>query len=190
MSRAEATRARILRAATEEFAAHGIAGARVDRIAASAQANKNLIYVYFSNKDALFDTVFTRHVTQGMNAVPFTPDDLPGYAGRLFDFFQAHPEVLRLAIWQRLERGDRADLETETAAAAHRDKLAALSAARYPHDTAPDFSPGILLNLVLAIASAWGPGAIASATAPGQDDGQARRAVVRAVSLLLARQDG
>ena len=38
---AEATKARILEAATAEFAAHGIAGARVDRIAASAGANKS-----------------------------------------------------------------------------------------------------------------------------------------------------
>lgn len=37
---AEATRCRILAAATAEFAAHGIAGARVDRIAKAAQSHK------------------------------------------------------------------------------------------------------------------------------------------------------
>ena len=54
-----ATKARLLEAATEEFAAHGIAGARVDRIAAAANANKQLIYAYFGSKDQLFDAVLT-----------------------------------------------------------------------------------------------------------------------------------
>ena len=41
---AEDTKRRIFEAATAEFADHGIAGARVDRIAARAGANKQLIY--------------------------------------------------------------------------------------------------------------------------------------------------
>ena len=39
---AQATKRRLLAAATAEFAAHGLAGARVDRIAAAARANKAL----------------------------------------------------------------------------------------------------------------------------------------------------
>jgi hypothetical protein len=39
----EATKARIFAAATVEFAAYGIAGARIAR---NAQANKQLIYAY------------------------------------------------------------------------------------------------------------------------------------------------
>ena len=50
----EATRARIFAAATEEFAAYGIAGARIDRIAQNARANKQLIYAYFGDKAELF----------------------------------------------------------------------------------------------------------------------------------------
>ena len=41
--RAAATRRRILEAATAEFAAKGLAGARVDEIAARAGANKRMI---------------------------------------------------------------------------------------------------------------------------------------------------
>ena len=37
-----------------EFSAYGIAGARVDRIASAAKANKQAIYAYFGSKDALF----------------------------------------------------------------------------------------------------------------------------------------
>ncbi|MFD7445539.1 hypothetical protein [Streptomyces sp. NPDC059909] len=39
-----------------------------------------------------------------LDEVPFTADDLPGYAGRLFDFLIANPHQLRPATWNRLER--------------------------------------------------------------------------------------
>src|SRR6266705_302522 len=51
---AERTRAAILEAATEEFARHGLGGARVDRISASAGANKRMLYYYFGDKEGLF----------------------------------------------------------------------------------------------------------------------------------------
>lgn len=54
---AEATRARILQAAYDEFATKGLAGARVDEIAERACINKRMIYVYFGNKEQLFGTV-------------------------------------------------------------------------------------------------------------------------------------
>lgn len=44
----------IIAAAIREFAAHGIAGARVDRIAAAAGVNKRLLYHYVGNKEALY----------------------------------------------------------------------------------------------------------------------------------------
>jgi AcrR family transcriptional regulator len=44
----------ILEAARDEFAQHGLGGARVDRIAERAAINKRLIYYYFGNKDDLF----------------------------------------------------------------------------------------------------------------------------------------
>ena len=40
---------------------------------------------------------------------PIDPTNLPEYAGRLFDRYQKHPEVQRLATWYRLERADGAD---------------------------------------------------------------------------------
>jgi AcrR family transcriptional regulator len=52
--RAEATKARILEAAINEFASHGLAGARVDEIAARAGANKRMLYVHFGSKEELW----------------------------------------------------------------------------------------------------------------------------------------
>lgn len=50
----EATKQRVLDAAKVEFARHGLAGARVDAIAARAKANKQMIYHYFGSKQDLF----------------------------------------------------------------------------------------------------------------------------------------
>lgn len=188
MSRAEATKARILQAATEEFAAYGIAGARVDRIAKAASANKNLIYVYFCNKDGLFDAVFDAHLGRGLDLVPFTPDDLPDYAGRLFDHYQKHPEVLRLATWHRLERRTALEADPAVAEPARVDKLASLEAVRKEREGTPGFAPATLLTLVLAIASAWSPTNAASAPETSvltSDPAACRSAIVEAVRRLL-----
>ena len=50
----ERTRARILAAATGEFARCGLGGARVDRIALDADTNKRMLYYYYGNKEGLF----------------------------------------------------------------------------------------------------------------------------------------
>jgi TetR/AcrR family transcriptional regulator len=50
----EATRQKLLTAARREFADCGLAGARVDEIAARAGVNKQLVYHYFGDKDALY----------------------------------------------------------------------------------------------------------------------------------------
>src|SRR5882724_13127637 len=54
------TQAAILEAATQEFARHGLGGARVDRIAARAKTNKRMLYYYFGGKEDLFLAVLER----------------------------------------------------------------------------------------------------------------------------------
>src|SRR5258706_16082547 len=49
-----ATRKKLLTAARREFARNGLAGARVDEIAGLAGVNKQLVYHYFGDKDALY----------------------------------------------------------------------------------------------------------------------------------------
>jgi AcrR family transcriptional regulator len=53
----EDSRERIMQAAYKEFAAHGLGGARVDRISQQAGINKRMLYHYFGNKDDLFGAV-------------------------------------------------------------------------------------------------------------------------------------
>ena len=61
----------ILDAATAEFARYGLGGARVDRIAERAGANKRMLYYYFGSKEALFLAVLEEsygHPQRGAHA--------------------------------------------------------------------------------------------------------------------------
>jgi AcrR family transcriptional regulator len=105
------TRARILAAATREFARHGLGGARVDRIAAKADANKRMLYYYFGDKKALFLAVLEqayadiRTAEQELNLL-----DRPPVEGvrRLVEFtwryYLDHPEFLTLLNSENLHR--------------------------------------------------------------------------------------
>ena len=59
---AEATKQRILAAASEGFSRRGFAGARIDRIAELAGANKRMIYAYFGDKGQLYVAVIERRI--------------------------------------------------------------------------------------------------------------------------------
>jgi AcrR family transcriptional regulator len=181
---AQATKARLLRAATDEFAAHGVAGARIDRIEAGAKANRALIYSYFGNKDQLFDAVMDANVARVLDEVPFTPEDLPGYAGHLFDFLVANPHLLRLATWHRLERADNGH-EPQGLSDSIRMKTAALARAQAGHRLASVFTPEDLYAFTMALASAWMPASPYAPAALSEDQFEARRsAVMEAVRRL------
>lgn len=147
---ATATKARILESATTEFATHGLAGARVDRLAERAGANKERIYAYFGSKEGLFDAVVEENIDQLLDAVPFTADDLPGYAVALFDFNVSHPEFTRLALWHTLERPG-IMFQLPHAAASTGRKLELLAAAQQAGSVDDSLPPERLLELVLAL---------------------------------------
>lgn len=100
---AEATKARIFEAATKEFAAFGIAGARVDRIAQNAQANKQLIYAYFGDKKKLFYKVLDKALVAVAESVSTDITDLDKWVDDHIDYHREHPELLRLLMWESLE---------------------------------------------------------------------------------------
>ena len=152
MRNAEASKERILGAAMAEFSAYGMAGARVDRIAGTARCNKNLIYIYFESKEKLFSTVLEKHLARAYEEIPFTPDDLPGYAARLFDFSLAHPDLMRLLVWSGLERktGDPAEHNEKRDA-----KISAITKAQRAGELSGAFPPRFVLIAVMSIATAW-----------------------------------
>jgi AcrR family transcriptional regulator len=152
MGKADATRERILEAAMAEFSAYGVAGARVDRIAGNAGCNKNLIYVYFENKETLFTTVLEKHLLRVYEDLDFTPDDLPGYAGRVFDYTMAHTDLMRLMAWSNLEQKA---ADSATRAQVHGGKVAELADAQADGKVNPAFPPAFILTTVMTLATAW-----------------------------------
>jgi AcrR family transcriptional regulator len=176
---AENTRRRLLEAAASEFAERGMAGARIDRIAARAQANKALIYSYFGNKNQLFDAVFDALVVDTVHDVPIDPEDLAGYAARLFDRNISHPRAFRLAIWHSLERGGTA--LPEAVVAANQGKVAAIAKAQRDGRVSDRFPAAELMVLVTGLSVLGAPDL--AMTRP-DDIAQRRRTVVEAVRML------
>lgn len=186
LSKADKTRARILEAATQEFAALGIAGARIDRIAAAAKANKSLIYEYFGNKEELFQRVLQRQLSQVYQAVTFTPDNLPQYAAHLFDFAMDHPQLMRLVMWQGLDKErqwpleDHASFATQTAAIAEQQENG------FINDT---FPAAFLLTLIFSLASAWtetNPFGMSILPHAQQERERLRKNIAKAVQVLCS----
>lgn len=148
----EATRRRILEAAVVEFAEHGIAGARVDRIASSAESNKQLIYQYFGSKDALFRAVLAQELARATEGVEFPSDDLERYAGAYFDFAMANPRLMRLVAWCGLEM--KGPIE---GVPPPESKIARVVDAQRRGKVSDRFSPEFLLSTISAVCTAWAP---------------------------------
>ncbi|GAA4638469.1 TetR family transcriptional regulator [Actinoallomurus vinaceus] len=100
---AEDTRRRIFAAAADEFAAHGLAGARVDRIATAARANKQAIYLYYGSKEKLFAAILRAKLEEVCASISIDPDAVAESVGQIFDWYQEHPELIRLLLWEALE---------------------------------------------------------------------------------------
>ena len=108
---AEASRARILAAATAEFARHGLSGARVDRIAARAKANKRMLYYYYGGKEALFLAVLEaayariRGEEQKLDLSKRPPaEGMRELVTFTWRHFLAHPEFITLLNTENLHR--------------------------------------------------------------------------------------
>ncbi|MGU3654527.1 TetR family transcriptional regulator [Mycolicibacterium sp. A43C] len=175
------TKVKLLAAAHDEFAEKGLAGARVDQIAARAGVNKRLIYLHFGAKEVLFDLVVARALQTMSAAVPFTGDDLAHYAGALFDYLVDHPDVLRLTGWANLERPKATAEEVD----AYRPKVLAVEDAQQRGVLTNAVSAQHLLAVVLGIITAW---ANASPALRSLDDSAAPLLKAREVAVVAVRQ--
>jgi AcrR family transcriptional regulator len=176
----DSSRRRLLEAATAEFAEVGIAGARVDRIAAAASVNKAQMYQWFGSKDGLFDAVFARSLDRILDVVPFTADDLPGYAVALYDSYLDEPELVRLASWYRLERVSTGDLLAGHAAL-WEPKLEAIARAQAEGRIRDDLPPAAVYASIIAMAGTWSPVSATYTAFRDEDEHEheQRRAILR-----------
>ncbi|MER5281030.1 TetR family transcriptional regulator [Streptomyces sp. NPDC002809] len=154
-SRGAATYQRILDAATEEFAQHGIAGARIERIVTAARTNKAQLYAYFGDKERLFDAIFLSSLERITNVVPIDADDLAEWAVRLYDEYLRRPDLIRLATWTRLERRPAGHL-VETHQHYDDRKLTAIAEAQAAGRVRAG-DPFDIMAMVIAMSMAWSP---------------------------------
>lgn len=109
----EESRAAILQAAAQEFARHGIDGARTDAIAREARVNKALLYYYFKDKETLYAAVLDSAFA-GLKATVFRMLDsdlaprekMLAYVGAYFDFIasnQMYPRLMQREMMRARE---------------------------------------------------------------------------------------
>jgi AcrR family transcriptional regulator len=118
------TKARILSAAEEVFAAKGFEGASTREIAASAGVNISSLHYHWESKETLYFAVFEnisdRIVDLVRSAIPESPPAGPPVVddavGALFDFLADNPNVPKLLVRRLLET-------TEGTSAIERDIL-------------------------------------------------------------------
>lgn len=108
----ERMRQRILKAATAEFARHGLAGARVDQIAVRAGANKRMLYYYFGSKEDLFLAVLEasyERIRSAERELDLEHRDPREALKRLvrftWEYCLKHPEFLSLLNSENLYKG-------------------------------------------------------------------------------------
>jgi AcrR family transcriptional regulator len=156
MADPEATKRRIFEAAVEEFAEYGQAGARVDRIAAKARANKESIYRYFGTKDELLRRVIDQYLDEQGEQMEPREDQLAEYATNLSKFHAAHPEFLRMSLWEALEFGsDVGEGSLEHRRQHYEEKLAAVARQQRDGLIDPELDPRHLLAVVFGMVNYW-----------------------------------
>lgn len=110
---ADQTQAAIVEAAVTEFAAKGLAGARVDAIAKLTATSKHMIYYYFGSKEGLYRAALEHAYSkfrmaeeaidyEQMSAVAA----LSAFIGQSFDFHFASPEYIRIIMGENINNGD------------------------------------------------------------------------------------
>ena len=186
---ADATRARIMAAATAEFAEHGLAGGRVDRIAAAAQTNKAQLYHYFGNKETLFDLVFGHYVQTHVANGWFDPERLPEYAAGVYDYYLQDPVLVRLATWARLERTPTGDLYARVGGV-DVQVVARIEMAQAQGILVDTMQPLDIYSLVIGMASSWAQSSLtftATADEPEAVHAARRAALADAVRASFCR---
>lgn len=89
----QATKEKVLAAATALFAERGIAAVGVDEIAARAEASKLSIYRYFRSKDGLVEAMLRRRSSQTQQRLRAELDKVPAGIDRVLEVFDRVAEL-------------------------------------------------------------------------------------------------
>ena len=104
--------ANILEVATREFSDKGLAGARIDEIAAATRTSKRMIYYYFESKEGLYVAVLEeayrrmRAIETELHLEDLPPEDaLRKLVGFTVDYQLTNPDFIRLVMTENIHRG-------------------------------------------------------------------------------------
>jgi AcrR family transcriptional regulator len=108
----ERTKANILQVAEAEFGEKGLAGARIDEIAAATHTSKRMIYYYFGSKEGLYLAVLeesyrrVRDVESQLHLRDLEPEEaLRRLVAFTFDHHLHHENYIRLVMSENIHRG-------------------------------------------------------------------------------------
>ena len=108
----ERTMANIMEVALAEFAEKGLAGARIDEIAAATQTSKRMIYYYFQSKEGLYLAVLEesyrrmREIESEQHLEDLAPEAaLRKLVEFTFDHHSSNENYIRLVISENMNRG-------------------------------------------------------------------------------------
>lgn len=106
------TMANILEVAMVEFAEKGLAGARIDEIAAATQTSKRMIYYYFGSKEGLYTAVLEASYQEmrtheaELNLDDMAPlDALRKLVAYTFDHHRQNENYIRMVMGENINRG-------------------------------------------------------------------------------------
>jgi AcrR family transcriptional regulator len=106
------TMANIMEVAMAEFAEKGLAGARIDEIAAATQTSKRMIYYYFQSKEGLYLAVLEesyrrmREIESQQHLEDLAPEAaLRKLVEFTFDHHASSENYIRLVIAENMNRG-------------------------------------------------------------------------------------
>jgi AcrR family transcriptional regulator len=109
----ERTMAEILSVATTEFSDKGLAGARIDEIAAATRTSKRMIYYYFGSKEGLYVAVLEaaygrmRQIEADLHLSDLEPEvALKRLVEFTYDHHQSNEEFIRLVMSENVQRGE------------------------------------------------------------------------------------
>ncbi len=147
----EAVKADILAVAREEFAEHGLSGARIQKIVERTKSSKRMVFYYFGDKEGLYRAVLEdayRSVRRQEGELDL--DGLPPEEALLrlveftFDHHRANPEFIRLVAIENIHRGrhmadmsDLAELNSVAIATLSRICSAGIAEGVFRPDTSP-----------------------------------------------------
>lgn len=150
-------REKLLETATREFAAKGLAGARVDAIARAARSNKQLVYYYFGNKIGLYNEVVGR-IGPGVHEELYPDADDPSVPlvqrvrrRATHTWGPVATRWGRLLGWEALERGDKDILREEERRGSWRARGREIADAQARGEIDRRFDPEMLALALLAV---------------------------------------